>query len=201
MDTPLVLASSSPFRKTLLEKLAIPFTCARPDCDETPHPNESAKDLVLRLAKTKAMSCTTPTDSLVIGSDQVCVVDGKILGKPLTKAKAIEQLQNQSGKVITFYTGLALYHSGSLQCQTHLETFEVHFRQLTQAQIEAYVEKEQPLYCAGSFKAEGLGIALFERLRGDDPNSLIGLPLIALIKLLANEGVDVLQYWLIPLAT
>ncbi|MDP5253702.1 MULTISPECIES: nucleoside triphosphate pyrophosphatase [unclassified Vibrio] len=192
MDTPLVLASSSPFRKALLEKLALPFTCAVPDCDETPYHNENAKALVLRLARTKAMSCVTSTDSLIIGSDQVCVVDGNILGKPLTKEKAIEQLSNQSGKVITFYTGLALYNSRTQQCQTHLASFDVHFKRLTRQQIEAYVTKEQPLYCAGSFKAEGMGIALFERLDGDDPNSLIGLPLIALIQLLANEGVDVL---------
>lgn len=188
----LVLASTSPFRQQLLNKLNIPFITAQPDCDETPLQNESPESLVQRLADQKARSCVVEKPSLIVGSDQVCVIDGQIVGKPHSQQKAIEQLISQSGKAITFYTGLALYNSHTRQSQITLDTFTVHFRHLTRSMVERYVEKELPLNCAGSFKSEGLGIALFEKLEGDDPNSLIGLPLIQLIKLLENENFTVL---------
>ncbi|GAB2656949.1 Maf family protein [Vibrio panuliri] len=188
----LVLASTSPFRQQLLNKLAVPFTAATPDCDETPLPNETPTQLVLRLAQSKATSCPVRQDSLVIGSDQVCVIDGEIIGKPHTRDRAIEQLTRQSGKSITFYTGLALYNSKTNTVTSKLDTFTVHFRQLSQQQIENYVDKEEPFYCAGSFKSEGLGIALFERLEGKDPNTLVGLPLIDLIDMLEAEGFNIL---------
>ncbi len=188
----LVLASTSPFRKSLLEKLALPFVTAEPDCDETPYSNESPQDLVMRLAQKKAQSCANAPHQLIIGSDQVCVIDGEIIGKPHTRSKAIAQLQRQSGKSITFYTGLALHNSDSQQTTTALDTFTVHFKSLSTSMIENYVDKEQPLNCAGSFKSEGLGIALFERLEGKDPNTLVGLPLIDLIELLKAQGVNVI---------
>ncbi len=188
----LVLASTSPFRQQLLAKLDIPFVTAKPDCDETPLENETPETLVIRLAEQKARSCIIETPSLVIGSDQVCVIDNQIIGKPHTREKAIEQLLSQSGKAITFYTGLALFNSSTQKSQVVLDKFTAHFRQLTQTMVESYVDKEMPLNCAGSFKSEGLGIALFEKLEGDDPNSLVGLPLIQLIKLLENESFPVL---------
>lgn len=188
----LVLASTSPFRQQLLKKLDIPFITAQPNCDETPQTNELPEALVQRLAEQKARSCVVKTPSLVVGSDQVCVIDGQIVGKPHTKQKAIEQLMSQSGKAITFYTGLALYNSETQKSQVTLDTFTVHFRQLNQEMVERYVEKEMPLNCAGSFKSEGLGIALFDKLEGDDPNTLVGLPLIKLIQLLENESFTVL---------
>ncbi len=188
----LVLASTSPYRREILEKLSIPFTCAKPDCDETPLANENAIDLVKRLAALKAESCPVAQPSLVIGSDQVCVVDGHILGKPHTKEKAIQQLLNQQDKPVTFYTGIALHNTQTGKTQVEVDCFTVHFRKLSVEAITNYVEKEQPLDCAGSFKSEGLGIALFERLEGKDPNTLIGLPLITLIDMLAKEGWPVL---------
>ncbi|WP_281629063.1 MULTISPECIES: Maf family protein [Vibrio] len=188
----LVLASTSPFRKQLLNKLSVPFETASPDCDETPFSNERPEDLVKRLAKEKAESCHTNQPSLIIGSDQVCVIDGKIIGKPLNRENAIQQLSRQSGKAIQFYTGLALHNTETNITDVKLDTFTVHFRQLTQQQINRYVEKEEPYYCAGSFKSEGLGIALFEKLEGKDPNTLVGLPLIDLIDMLETQGFPIL---------
>lgn len=188
----LVLASTSPFRQQLLKKLGLPFVTASPQCDETAHQGESPQALVTRLAEEKARSCTVDQASLVIGSDQVCVINGEIVGKPHTKEQAIAQLLKQSGKAITFYTGLALYNSCSNTCLVDIDTFIVHFRNLSLEMATAYVEKEQPLQCAGSFMSEGLGIALFERLEGDDPNTLVGLPLIKLVKLLESQGVNIL---------
>ena len=188
----LVLASTSPFRQEILKKLHLDFVTAKPDCDETPIAGESPQQLVMRLAEEKAKSCQVTSSSLIIGSDQVCVIDGEIIGKPHTREKAIEQLSRQSSKSITFYTGLSVWNSVTQKADTRLDTFVVHFRNLTTAQIESYVDKEQPFYCAGSFKSEGLGIALFERLEGKDPNTLIGLPLIDLINMLEAQGLDVL---------
>ncbi|TQP04889.1 Maf family protein [Vibrio cholerae] len=188
----LVLASTSPFRQQILAKLKLPFATAKPDCDETPLIGETPEHLVMRLAENKARSCFLADPSLVIGSDQVCVIDGQIIGKPLTTEKAVEQLLRQSGQAITFYTGLALFNNQTQQTQVLCDTFTVHFRTLSESMARRYVEAEQPLHCAGSFKSEGLGIALFERLEGDDPNSLIGLPLIKLIQLLENEGLNVI---------
>ncbi|MCK6262103.1 Maf-like protein [Vibrio sp. ZSDE26] len=188
----IVLASTSPFRQALLNKLVIPFITAQPNCDETPLPNEEPKALVSRLATTKAKSCHTDQPSLIIGSDQVCVINDTIVGKPLKRENAIKQLKAQSGKKITFYTGLALYNSATKTCETIVDEFHVYFRDLDSATIENYVDKEQPFFCAGSFKCEGLGIALFERLEGKDPNALVGLPLIDLITMLKSKGFDVL---------
>lgn len=190
----LILASTSPWRRALLEKLTIPFECAAPDVDETPMPGEAPRQLVLRLAQAKAQSLAARfPNHLIIGSDQICVLDGEITGKPLTEEKARQQLAKASGNIVTFYTGLALYNSASGHLQTEVEPFDVHFRHLSEAEIDDYVRKEHPLHCAGSFKSEGLGIALFERLEGRDPNTLIGLPLIALCQMLRREGFNPLQ--------
>ncbi|ABZ76336.1 maf protein [Shewanella halifaxensis HAW-EB4] len=193
MSTALVLASTSPFRQQLLQKLALEFSCCSPDVDETALDNESPTELVLRLAKLKAAAGVKQhPNSIVIGSDQVAVIDGKIIGKPLNREKAIEQLTAASGQSITFYTGLAVHNGRNSHVEAIVEPFTVHFRTLTHGQICRYVDIDQPFYCAGSFKSEGLGISLFERLEGKDPNTLIGLPLISLIDLLHLQGVEVL---------
>ncbi|MEF3100323.1 MULTISPECIES: nucleoside triphosphate pyrophosphatase [Raoultella] len=185
----LILASTSPWRRMLLEKLSVPFECAAPEVDETSHPGESARQLVVRLAQAKAQALAARyPQHLIIGSDQVCVLDGEITGKPHSEENACLQLRKASGTIVTFYTGLALYNSANGHLQTECEPFDVHFRHLSDREIEAYVRKENPLQCAGSFKSEGLGIALFERLEGRDPNTLVGLPLIALCQMLRREG-------------
>ncbi|MDM3278462.1 MULTISPECIES: Maf family protein [Citrobacter] len=190
----LILASTSPWRRALLEKLAIPFECAAPEVDETPLPGEAPRHLVLRLAQKKAQSLAHRYQShLIIGSDQICVLDGEITGKPLTEENARQQLLKARGNIVTFYTGLALYNSATGHLQTEVEPFDVHFRHLSETEIEDYVRKERPLHCAGSFKSEGLGIALFERLEGRDPNTLIGLPLIALCQMLRREEMNPLN--------
>jgi len=189
----LILASTSPFRKTVLEKLGLPFSTVAPKVDETPQPNETPLQLVERLAKAKAQAVADKTKTgLIIGSDQVAVIDGKIIGKPGTHDKAVLQLQQASGKQIRFLTGLALINAANGKVQSEVVPFDVVFRQLTQLQIENYLLKEQPYNSAGSFKSEGLGIALFERLEGEDPNTLVGLPLIRLIKMLQEEGISVI---------
>jgi len=184
----IILASTSPWRRMLLEKLGVPFECAAPTTDETPQPDESPRHLVLRLAQEKARSLAQRyPQHLIIGSDQVCVLEGEITGKPHTEEKAHEQLRKASGNIVTFYTGLALFNSATGHLQTECEPFDVHFRHLSDREIEDYVRKERPLQCAGSFKSEGLGITLFERLEGRDPNTLVGLPLIALCQMLRRE--------------
>ena len=194
MMTPqLILASTSVYRQALLNKLGLPFECCDPKVDETSLPNESAQALVQRLAQAKAEAgAKYCPDGLIIGSDQVAVIDGKIIGKPLNRDNAIKQLSQASGKAITFYTGLALYNAQTGEMNAQVEPFTVHFRHLTASQISAYVDKEQPFYCAGSFKSEGLGLALFNRLEGRDPNTLVGLPLILLTEMLLSQGIDVL---------
>jgi MAF protein len=188
----LVLASTSIYRKLLLEKLQIPFITATPECDEAPLANEAPIDLVTRLAILKATTCPITEPSLIIGSDQICVIDGVIVGKPHNRDNAILQLRAQSGKSITFLTGLAVYNNQTNETHTSVDQFTVHFRHLTQKMIERYIDKEQPFDCAGSFKSEGLGISLFAKLEGNDPNSLIGLPLISLTTILLSLGIDVL---------
>ncbi|MEW5236286.1 nucleoside triphosphate pyrophosphatase [Citrobacter portucalensis] len=189
-----ILASTSPWRRALLEKLAIPFECAAPEVDETPLPGEAPRHLVLRLAQKKAQSLAHRYPShLIIGSDQICVLDGEITGKPLTEENARQQLLKARGNIVTFYTGLALYNSATGHLQTEVEPFDVHFRHLSEAEIDDYLRKERPLHCAGSFKSEELGIALFERLEGRDPNTLIGLPLIALCQMLRREEMNPLN--------
>lgn len=192
----LVLASTSPFRKQLLEKLNIPFSCSAPNVDEAAQDNESAKQLVTRLAQAKAQAVATTIETendetLIIGSDQVAILNGKIIGKPHTHKRATDQLRQASGKSVTFYTGLCLFNTQTQIADTVCEPFTVHFRQLSERQIEHYLLAEQPYQCAGSFKSEGLGISLFQRLEGDDPNTLVGLPLIRLIDLLARQGISV----------
>ncbi|EDX4823798.1 septum formation inhibitor Maf [Salmonella enterica] len=190
----LILASTSPWRRALLEKLTIPFECAAPEVDETPIQSEAPRQLVLRLAQAKAQSLAHRYPAhLIIGSDQICVLDGEITGKPLTEENARQQLLKARGNIVTFYTGLALYNSATGHLQTEVEPFDVHFRHLSETEIEDYVRKERPLHCAGSFKSEGLGIALFERLEGRDPNTLIGLPLIALCQMLRREEMNPLN--------
>ncbi|MCG9723076.1 Maf family protein [Shewanella sp. Isolate7] len=193
MTPSIILASTSVFRQSLLQKLAIKFDTCAPEVDETPIAGESAQELVTRLALAKARAGAQGRQSgLIIGSDQVAVVDGDIIGKPLTRANAIAQLERVSGKSVSFYTGLALFNAADETHEVIYEPFVVHFKTLTSKQIQYYVDTEQPLYCAGSFKSEGLGIALFERLEGRDPNTLVGLPLIALTEMLLKQGVDIL---------
>ncbi len=191
--TRLVLGSSSPFRKALLEKLDLSFDCDSPDIDETPLKNESPKDMVVRLAKLKAQAIAVRhPQSIIIASDQCATLDGNIIGKPGDHAGAVEQLTNASGRAVTFYTSLCVYNAGTNQFEECIEPFYVYFRDLSQDQIENYLNKEQPYNCAGSFKSEGLGISLFDRLEGNDPNTLIGLPLIQLIKMLERFHVKVI---------
>ena len=187
----LILASTSPYRKLLLEKLRLPFECAAPDVDEQALAGEAPLDLVLRLARAKAQALAERfPQHLIIGSDQVCVLAGEITGKPHTPENACRQLKKASGNVVTFYTGLALYNSVNGKLRSTCELFDVHFRHLSDQEISAYVRQEKPLNCAGSFKSEGLGITLFDRLSGRDPNTLVGLPLMALCEMLRREGVD-----------
>lgn len=189
----LVLASTSVYRQALLEKLTPHFTTAKPDVDETPLQNESPEALVRRLSLLKAQAVAKQNpNALIIGSDQVAVFGQEILGKPHTFENAVAQLTKFSGQSVTFLTGLAVVQSNTGEHQVVVEPFTVHFRTLSEAEIRRYVEREQPLNCAGSFKSEGLGITLFRQLEGQDPNSLIGLPLIRLHELLKQAGLDLL---------
>lgn len=189
----LILGSSSPFRAELLGKLHLAFETASPDIDETPRSGESPQALVQRLAESKARKVAEQhPQALIIGSDQVAVIDDQILGKPGNTENARQQLQAASGRQVTFHTGLALFDSQKQQMQSLVEPYHVGFRMLTREQIDCYIAREQPFNCAGSFKSEGYGITLFEYLRGDDPNSLVGLPLIKLTAMLEKAGIDVL---------
>lgn len=190
MQPTLVLASSSPWRREVLDKLGLPYRTRHPDIDETPLTAESPTELVSRLSEEKARAVADIyPDALIIGSDQVAVLDNTIIGKPHTHDRAIEQLRAASGRSLTFLTGLTLLNSATGRTQTEVIPFHVHFRTLDDSLIERYLEHEQPYNCAGSFKSEGAGIVLFERLEGDDPNTLIGLPLIRLVRMLESEGV------------
>ena len=183
----IVLASTSPYRRELLQKVIPEFAVVAPAVDETQQAGESPQQLVERLAQAKARAVAAQfPQHIIIGSDQVAVVDQSVLGKPGSVERAIAQLQQMRGKTVTFLTGLALYDSALNRSQSLVEPFQVTLRELTDNEIRAYVEREHPLNCAGSFKSEGLGICLFEHLRGDDPNSLIGLPLIQLVRMLAR---------------
>ncbi|HGG58906.1 MAG TPA: septum formation inhibitor Maf [Gammaproteobacteria bacterium] len=187
---PLVLASTSPFRAALLGKLGLPFETWAPDIDETPLPEEAPGDMVRRLTRNKARAAIEAfPEHLIIASDQCAVLDDEILGKPGNHDNAVAQLTRFAGRKVSFLTGLCLLNSASGEEQLTVEPFHVHFRRLTPTQIDNYLRAETPYHCAGSFKSEGLGITLFERLEGDDPNSLIGLPLIRLTDFLANEGI------------
>ena len=194
----LILASSSPFRKSILEKLRINFKAAAPNINERRKNGESPFNLVNRLSKEKALEVAKSHSGLIIASDQVATLgngnneDDEILTKPGSHENAFLQLKKSSGKTITFLTGLVLLNTETLKIQTHVELFKVTFKQLSDNQILSYLKKEDVLNCAGSFKSEGLGIALFSRMEGNDPNSLIGLPTIQLIKMLAKENVHIL---------
>lgn len=188
---PLVLASSSPYRRALLARLALPFESASPSVDETPLPDETALMLVQRLALAKAQALATAWPSaLIIGSDQACELDGHIVGKPHTFERARAQLAACSGKRVEFHTGLVLYDSQSATWQQAVERYAVTFRTLDEAEIDHYLHTEQPYDCAGSFKVEGLGIALFSALEGSDYHSLIGLPLLRLCAMLRKAGLN-----------
>jgi len=189
----LILASSSPYRRELLERLRIPFEVRIPDIDESPRPGEPAVQLVERLAIEKARAVAAGLDNaLVIGSDQVAVHGDRIVGKPHDHEHAVAQLREASGKRVSLYTGLALLDSESGQVQSEVVPYHVVFRSLSEDQIETYLQREQPYHCAGSVRSEGLGIALLERFEGDDPNALIGLPLIRLVRMLERSGLQVI---------
>lgn len=189
----LILASSSPYRRELLERLKIPFEVITPDVNETPRPGETPEALVERLAIEKARKIADrKPGTLVIGSDQVAVYNGVIVGKPHSHDVAVRQLRSASGKIVTLYTGLALVNADTRHIQCEVIPYRVTFRVLTDAQIESYLRKEQPYSCAGSVRSEGLGIALLEKFDGDDPNTLIGLPLIRLVRMLENEGIKII---------
>ena len=189
---PLVLASSSPYRRELLARLRLPFTWSAPQIDESRHGDEDADTLVRRLSLEKAQNLRDAyPQHLIIGSDQVAVLGSQILGKPHTLERARDQLVAASGNSVTFLTGLTLINSATGLQQTDCVPFTVHFRSLSDAQIMRYLSAEQPFDCAGSFKAEGLGISLFRSTEGSDSNSLIGLPLIRLVDMLQANGIEI----------
>jgi septum formation protein len=190
----LLLASTSPYRRELLSRLGLPFDVAAPVCDETPLPGESALETAVRLARIKAQSLKERhPDALLIGSDQVALLDGTQLGKPGTPEKARAMLTSMSGKTLAFHTALAVYNARTGRLQEAVDITHVSMRTLTPAMIDAYIEREpDALYCAGAAKSEGLGGALIERIVSADPNALIGLPLFALVTMLQHEGVEVL---------
>ena len=189
----IILASSSPYRRKLLAPLIPNLECITPTIDESIKTDESASEYVSRLSLEKAKAIVRPKQKgLVIGSDQCADLDGKTITKPNHPDEAYMQLATASGQYVTFYTGLCLYNMAKDSYQLACETYHVQFRTLSKEQIHAYLEKDQPYDCAGSVKAEGLGITLFESMHGNDPNTLIGLPIIKLISMLKNEGVDLL---------
>jgi len=193
MKQSLILASSSSFRRDLLEKLQIPFSCVSPKLDETPLAIETPCETALRLSQEKARKVALEyPNALIIGCDQVATLDGEVLGKPLHHKNATKQLQLMRGKEVTFHSALCLFNAKTKQMQSDVVPYLVKFRNLTDEQIESYLTKDQPYQCAGSAKSEGLGIALIESMVGEDPNALVGLPLIKLVTMLANENVFVI---------
>lgn len=190
---PIILASTSIYRSQLLSTLQIPFQTASPDVDETPLPGESARQTSQRLSQLKAQAVAQQfPDALIIGSDQVALLEGEQLGKPLTHDNAVRQLRSMRGKTVDFYTAVSLFNSRTQDIQTALAETKVRFRDLSDDEIERYLHKEQPYHCAGSAKSEGLGIALIQSIQGEDPNALIGLPLIVLVDMLKKQGVNIL---------
>lgn len=187
----LVLGSTSRYRRALLDRLLLPFEVAAPDLDESALPGERPAATALRLAEAKARAVAARyRDALVIGSDQVADCDGQPVGKPGHRAGAVAQLRMLSGRTVVFHTGVALVDAASGRCRSELVDIASTFRTLTDAEIATYLDREQPYDCAGSVRSEALGIALFERIASDDPTALIGLPLIALARLLRAEGLD-----------
>ncbi len=186
----IILASSSVYRKELLSRILDNFDCLSPDIDETPFPDEEPIEHVARLAQQKALAIAVKyPQSIIIGSDQICVLDGKIMGKPGNQTNAIEQLTSCSGKSVYFYTSVCVTNGISEPNDISVVTTKVTFKELTQQQIKNYIERENPIDCAGSFKCEGLGILLFEAIESKDPTALIGLPLIETAKSLAKYRV------------
>ena len=189
MSQNLILASTSPFRRELLARLGLPFDVANPQTDETALPGETPEQIAMRLSEAKARAVVeTHPDALIIGSDQVATVDGKIYGKPGTHQRAVEQLRALSGKTVNFFTGLCLLNARTGEAQVRGVPTLVTFRQLSDQEIENYLSREPAYNCAGSAKSEGLGIALLSSMRGDDPNALVGLPLIALCDMLRTQA-------------
>jgi septum formation protein len=187
----LILASTSPYRKELLLRLGLPFQTARPDVDETPFPNESPQLLAQRLAEAKARSIAKSyPNAWVIGSDQVAELNGQAIGKPENFERAADQLSAASGKTMRFFSAFCLLRAEPNKIIANTDITTVYFRNLPSSEIERYLHKEQPYDCAGSFKAEGLGITLFDRIESNDPTGLIGLPLISLSKALRQAGLD-----------
>lgn len=190
----LILASTSPYRRALLERLGLPFTSLAPGVDETARICDSPAELAQRLALEKALTVADlHPGALVIGSDQVATSGGHFLGKPGNPENARQQLLGNSGQSVQFFTAVALVSTGRQLERLHVESTTVRFRQLSERQVEVYLRRERPYDCAGSFKVEGLGIALFESVEGHDPTALEGLPLIALTRMLLEAGVDVLR--------
>jgi septum formation protein len=188
----IVLASTSPYRRSLLERLRLPFEVKASSVDETPLPGETARDIALRLAQAKARAVAPSSPAaLVIGCDQVAALAGTCLGKPGNHANAVAQLKAMRGKTVLFHTALALFNTESAVMQTAEVPTTVHFRRYSDSEIERYLELERPYDCAGSAKIEGLGIVLVERVNCDDPSALIGLPLVQLADMLRREGVSI----------
>lgn len=189
----LILASSSIYRRELLTRLQLTFTCISPEVDESPLENELPQETALRLAQVKATKVSLfNQNALIIGCDQVATLDNIQLGKPLTHDNATKQLQLMRGREVVFHSALCLYNPLTQNMQAEVVPYFVTFRDLSDAQIESYLIKEQPYECAGSAKSEGLGIAIIEKMTGEDPNALIGLPLIKLVSMLQNEGINVI---------
>jgi septum formation protein len=187
---PLILASSSPYRRELLDRLGLDYSTVSPDIDESALPGETPAALVERLAEQKARAVGESHPGLIIGSDQVATVDDEILGKPGNHERAVAQLARLSGRQVTFHTGLCLLDTVHHEAQVDVVPFTVQFRSLSAGQIERYLRTERPYNCAGSFKSEGLGITLFEKMLGEDPTALIGLPLIRLTTMLENAQIQ-----------
>jgi septum formation protein len=190
---PLILGSTSKYRRELLQRLRVPFDVISPEVDETPHPNEAPRDLAMRLALAKAQAVAAQhPNAVVIGSDQVADLNGEPLGKPGTHERAVLQLQKMRGQTVVFQTAVSVVCQASSFAQTELAQIKVRFRDLSDAEIEAYLRAEEPYDCAGSAKSEGLGIALLDAIDNDDPTALIGLPMIRTARLLRAAGVDLL---------
>ncbi|PXX40104.1 MULTISPECIES: Maf family protein [Aquitalea] len=190
----IILASTSRYRQEIIARLGLPFSAVPPVCDETPLPGESALDTAVRLARSKAQSLAADyPNALIIGSDQVALLDGQQIGKPGSFEKGVAMLQWMSGRTVVFHSALALYNTASGRLQETVGITRVTLRQLTEQQIRHYLTREpDALHCAGSAKSEGLGGALLEKVESDDPNALIGVPLFQLISMLNAEGVEIL---------
>jgi septum formation protein len=193
MNQPLILASSSPYRKELLQRLLLDFEVFSPDIDESQLADERPEQTALRLAQLKAKKIAkTHPEAIIIGCDQVATLDGLQLGKPGNYKNATEQLRMMRGKQVTFHSALCLYNAKTQHMQAEVVPYVVEFRNVSNEQIDRYLLTEKPYNCAGSAKSEGLGIALISSMHGEDPNALIGLPLIKLISMLTAENIHVI---------